>query len=332
MNRKGLNLPIILAVLSLLMLNTSISVVGLDVEPAQTYTPHAIINIDGNTDFLAQDAAENWPGDGTPGNPIIITGYSFAAAEWMLRVMNTDLHFKFVDNQLDGILQIWCGVAIGNCANGVIKDNYVQRAAAGIHVVTVENFTIEGNEVLDSPFGGIIVEDGSQNVTVKNNIVYDNENYGIHIGNPYGSTTSHEVTITGNIVHGNEPGGIRLLEADDCVVQNNEIYDNTQKGLVVETGSHQINFNNITDCPTGIHILGGNATLEHNTISDVEYGISVLSENNTFSQNYVTNCEEIGMRFYYSYSDSVGGSHNVITGNVIANNTRWGIDITANAD
>ncbi len=332
MGRNGLNILAVIVVVSLLVINASRPIEALEVEPAQTYTPHAIIQIDGNAEFLALDASEGWEGDGSPENPIIITGYSFAANEQMLRVENSDLHFKFIDNQLDGLFYEWCGVAIINAANGIIMDNYVRRAAAGIHVITVENFTIEGNEVHDSTFGGIIVEDGSQNVIVKDNIVYDNQDHGIHIGNPYGSAISHNVTISGNTVYENSPSGIRLLEAENCIVSNNKVYDHSQKGLLVEAGSHHINFNNITNCQTGIHIMGGNATLEHNTISGVEYGISVITEHNTFSQNYITNCEEIGLRFYYSYSDGVGGANNVVTGNIIANNTRMGLDITANAD
>ena len=123
MNRKRLNILLIVAVALLLVINTS----GISAAPetnitdsatiTQTYTPHAVIQIDGNAEFLALDASENWPGDGSPGNPIIITGYSFAAAEWMFRVVNTDLHFKFIDNLLDGLSQIWCGIAIGNPAS-----------------------------------------------------------------------------------------------------------------------------------------------------------------------------------------------------------------------
>ncbi|TFG33094.1 hypothetical protein EU528_01175 [Candidatus Thorarchaeota archaeon] len=338
MNRKRLNILLLTAVLSLLVLNISGTSMALELNPAdsatitQTYTPHAIINIDGNAEFLAQDAIEDWPGDGSPESPIVISGYSFAAAEWMFRVENSDLHYEFIDNQLDGLAYVWCGIAIVNAANGVIRDNTVRRAAAGIHVVTVEDYIIEGNDVQDSPFGGIIVEDGSVNVTVKNNIVYDNENFGIHIGNPFGSATSHNITIVGNTVYGNSPGGITLLEAENCIVENNDIYDHAQKGIVLETASHHINFNNITDCQTGIHITGGNATFEHNTISRVEFGITVITENNTFTDNYIFDCEEIGLRFYYSYSDGVGGANNIVARNVFANNSRWGLDLTANAD
>ena len=334
MRQKGLNFLIITTVLSLLILNSS----GVSVETenygvfAQTYTPHDPIHIDGNADFLAQDAAEEWPGDGSPENPIIISGYSIAAAEHMLRVENSDLHYEFVGNQLDGLSYVWCGVACINAANGVIKDNYVRRAAAGIHVVTVENYTIQGNEVLDSLFAGIVVEDGSVNVTVKNNIVYDNAEFGIHIGNPYGSATSHNVTIVGNTVYGNSPSGILLLEAENCIIDNNEVYSNTLNGIVVESGSHSINYNNITDCITGIFVSEGNCSITRNKISHVEYALSVGTENNTISKNELTNNGKVGLRFFHSYTDGNSGSHNLVTGNVIANNSRWGLEFIANAD
>ncbi len=338
MRRKGLNLLLLITVLSLLMLNSSSFSGTLEVgtlESAtitQAYTIHDPIHIDGNADFLAQDSSEGWLGDGTLENPIIISGYSISAAEHMLRVENSDLHFEFIDNQLDGISWVWCGIAIIDSANGVIKDNYVQRAAAGIHVVTVENFVIQGNEVHDSEFGGIIVEDGSVNVTVKNNIVYENRQFGIHIGNPYGSTVSHDVTIVGNTVYENSPSGIRLLEADGCTVDNNEVYSNTLNGIDVESGSHHIKYNNITDCIAGILISEGNCTITQNRISNVEYAISVGTEYNTISKNYLTNNEKIGIRFYHSYHTGFSGSNNLVTGNVIANNSRWGLEFTTNAD
>jgi len=338
MCRKGLNLLIIITVLSLLVLNSSrlagTSEIG-TIESAtttQTYTPHDPIHIDGNADFLSQDSSEGWPGDGSPESPIIISGYSFAAAEHMLRVENSDLHFEFVGNQLDGLSYLWCGVAILDSANGVIKDNYVRRAAAGIHVVTVENITIQGNEVQDSTFAGIVVEDGSVNVTVKDNIVYDNQSDGIHIGNPFGSATSHNVTIVGNTVYENSPSGIRLLEAEGCTVDNNEVYSNTLNGIDVESGSHFIKYNNITDCNMGILISEGNCTISHNEISNVEYAISVGTSNNTITKNYLTNNEKNGLRFYHSYITGFSGSNNLVTRNVIANNSRWGLEFTANAD
>lgn len=329
MRQRKWNVIIIISLLSFVLLNSASTSMasGRETIQAQTYTVHDPIHIDGNADFLTQDAIENWPGDGSPESPIIISGYSFAAAEHMLRVQNADLHFEFVDNLLDGLSYEWCGVACINAANGVIKDNYVQRAAAGIHVVTVENFTIQGNEVLDSTFAGIVVEDGSRNVTVMNNIVYDNNDYGIHIGNPYGSDISHDVKIVGNIVYENSPSGIILLEADDCMVDNNDVFGNTLNGIEVNSGSHNIIYNHVTDCTTGILIAGGNSTISYNEVSDVEYALSVCTENNTITRNELTNNEKIGLRFYSSYSEGTSGSHNTVTGNVIANNSRWGVEL-----
>lgn len=328
MHQRKWNVVIIIALLAFVILNSAGKSAAFDghVIESQTYTPHNPIHIDGNADFLAQDAAEGWPGNGSSESPIIISGFSFAAAEHMLRVQNADLHFKFIDNQLDGLSYEWCGVACLNAANGVIKDNYVRRAAAGIHVVAVENFTIQGNEVHDSSFSGIVVEDGSTNVTVLNNIVYGNADYGIHIGNPYGSDVSRDVKIIGNTVYENSPSGITLLEADNCTVEYNEIYSNDVNGIEVHSGSHWISYNNITDSYIGIFLQEGNATITHNEIMHGDYGISVATEYNTISYNELAYNEYDGLRFYYLYETGVGGSYNFITRNVMGNNSRWGMN------
>jgi parallel beta-helix repeat protein len=291
----------------------------------QAYTFHSPIHINGNLDFLTQAGLEGWIGNGSIGNPIIISGYSFAAAEQMLRVENSNLHFEFSGNQLDGLSYIWCGIAVVDSANGVIKNNIIRRAAVAIHLTTDENMTIERNEAWDSELSGIVVEDGSTNVLVKDNIVFESGDYGILIGNPYGSATSHDIRIIGNTVYENSPGGIRALEADDCVVNQNTVYDNTLNGIIIESGSHYINDNNITNCNVGILINNGNCTMLRNDISSVEYGILIGTENNTISENYLTNNEKEGLRFFYSISAGEGGSHNIVTANVFANNSRYGL-------
>ena len=297
-----------------------------------SYAAHESIHIDGNEQFLALAVIESWPGNGSADNPIIISGYSFAAAEHMLRINNSNLHFEFVDNQLDGLSYEWCGVAILNSANGVIRDNYVRRAAAGIHVVAVENMTIEGNEVHDSGFSGIVVEDGSVNVLVKDNIVYDNRDYGIHVGNPYGSATSNDITIAGNIVYNNQPSGLVLLEANNCIIEYNEIYSNEANGIEVKSGSHYIKYNNITDSSFGIFIYEGNATVSHNDITHSDYGICIATEDNTISNNNLLYNNMDGIRLYHSYATGLSGSNNLITRNVFANNSRWGLNFAWSTD
>ncbi len=311
---------------------TDVFVVTAITECTLAYTPHDPIHINGNAEFLAQDTVEDWPGDGSPESPIIISGYSFAAAEHMLRVNNSDLHFRFENNQLDGLAQVWCGIAIVDSANGVIRNNFVRRAAAGIHVVTAENMTIQGNDVKESGFGGIVVEDSSVNVTVIGNTVYENEDCGIFVGNPYGSETSSDVRVLDNIVHSNSPSGIALVEADDCLVENNTLYGNSVDGISVESGSNWVRNNTISDCVRGVMLRGGNSTVTGNDITDAEFGIYVGSENNIISYNYVANNGKTGIRFYYQTSAGLGGSNNIISENTIANNSRWGLEFLVDTE
>ena len=301
-------------------------------EYALAYIPHDPIHINSNAEFLSQDAVEGWPGDGSPGNPIIISGYSFTAADHMLRVNNSDLHFRFEDNQLDGLAQVWCGIAIVDSANGVIRNNFVRRAAAGIHVVTVENMTIQGNDVQDSTFGGIVVEDGSINVSVIGNTVYDNENCGIFLGNPYGSEPSVDVRVLDNIVHSNGPSGIDLVEVTNCLVENNTVYSNNVNGIIVESGSNTIRNNTISSCIRGIMLTGGNSTISGNEVTNAEYGFYVGCEDNTISNNYLAHNSKTGIRFYYLSTEGIGGSNNIVIENVIANNSRWGLEFLTDTE
>ena len=338
MTNKRTKIWVIVSFLPLLLLmgGTLVLQEGIVIDPVVmnsnvtlAYTPHDPIHINGNADFLNQDFIEEWPGDGSPESPIIISGYSFAAAEHMLRVNNSDLHFRFENNELDGLLYMWCGIAIVNSANGVVRDNFVRRAAAGIHVVTVENITIQGNDVQDSTYAGIVVEEGSVNVTVTGNTVYVNNDYGILVGNPYGSEVSNDITIQDNIVHDNIPSGVCLKEADNCVVENNTIHGNSLDGILVESGSHIVKDNTVSDSVRGIMLTGGTSTVISNDVTDVEYAVYVGSENNNISNNYLANNGKTGIRCYYQTTEGVGGSNNIITGNTIANNSRWGLEFLA---
>jgi parallel beta-helix repeat protein len=243
--------------------------------------------------------------------------------------VDCDLHFRFENNILDGLSWVWCGIAILNVANGVVANNFVTRAAAGIHVVTVENMTIIGNEVQESHYGGIVVEDDSCNVDVKGNLVHNNEEFGIHVGNPFGSEDSQNIRIIDNIVYNNTPSGIRLLEADGCLVRNNTLYENYLNGIVVESGSHTIENNTITDCNSGVVISNGNCTITDNNVTGVDYGLSIGTENNTITGNSIAFNERDGIRFYHSSQTGNSGSFNTVTGNTIANNSRWGIVFTS---
>lgn len=319
----------VVAGLIVLPVGKSSSLSLISIEKSLAFVAHDPIHIDGNLDFLAHASMEEWEGNGTLESPIVISGYSFSAADQMLRIENSNLHFRFVDNQLDGLSWLWCGIAVLNSANGVIENNHVRRAAAGIHVVAVENMTIRGNDVQDSSFGGIIVEDGSRNVDVVGNIVYNNNDYGIHIGNPYGSSMSFNIRIRDNIVHDNSPSGIRLLEADNCVLSNNTVLGNILDGIVVESGMHLIQENIIEDCRMGIQVSIGNCSIIGNVVMSVECGLSIGTANNTIVGNKLCHNERSGIRFYHSTLTGPSGSENLVIDNTIGNNSKWGVEFTS---
>ncbi|MHA1768574.1 MAG: hypothetical protein ACTSV3_01840 [Candidatus Thorarchaeota archaeon] len=50
--------------------------------PAQVYTDHDAIWIDGNADFLSQAAAEGWSGDRSAENPLTIEGRHRNSCDW----------------------------------------------------------------------------------------------------------------------------------------------------------------------------------------------------------------------------------------------------------
>jgi parallel beta-helix repeat protein len=185
---------------------------------------------------------------------------------------------------------------------------------------------IRGNTVWDSTFGGIIVEASSENVAVEGNTVFESNDYGIHIGNPYGSSTSSNITVRDNIVYDNSPSGICLLEADTCTIEGNLVFGNVLNGIVVESGSHQIIDNNVTEQGTGILVSGGNCTLTENVVTRTEYAIAICTEHNTLNGNYLAHNAKNGLRFYFSSYTGSAGSNNDIVGNVIANNSRWGVE------
>ena len=295
-----------------------------------SHTEHDVIHINSDTEFLATASYEGWTGDGSAANPIIITGYSFRAAEHMFRLQNTNLHFRFCDNMLDGIAGIWCGVAIINAKNGEISNNTVIKAAVGIHVVQVENFNISNNIVYDNFMLGIVVEDGSKNVIVSDNVVYDHPEEGIVIHNPVEEVPdSVDCILSGNTVFNNGRDGILLGRSDDVNITDNLIYDNALNGITAASGNHIISGNVFYNNRNGIQISSGRNTVVNNSFKDNTYGISVASSNNLITRNYVSNSSNKGIRLHSIYSMNSNGSDNTILNNTIVNCTDYGLEITS---
>ena len=121
--------------------NSSLAVVPIldnsDYSLAQTYVDHDFIAILGNDDFIAQASSEGWSGSGTSEDPIIVSGYRIQMSRHLFRVVNTDLHFIFTDNYLDGVDGAWCGFYLANVTNGVITNTIVRNSAIAFQMIEI---------------------------------------------------------------------------------------------------------------------------------------------------------------------------------------------------
>ena len=105
---------------------------------SSTYSSHSPISIDGNTDFLTQASNNNWGGNGSIDNPIIIENYNItsSATEHMIMILNTDLHFIIQNNLLNGVNGLGKvfgdGIWLNNVQNGQILNNTICSNKMGI--------------------------------------------------------------------------------------------------------------------------------------------------------------------------------------------------------
>jgi parallel beta-helix repeat protein len=335
LNQKGLHCITLGLILQLLIMQTvfqdvfnEVNTLGQINQHDLSHEEHDVIQIEGNSAFLSQAAIEGWSGSGTPNDPIIITGYSFRAAEHMFRLENTDLYFRFYDNILDGIAGIWCGIAMLHVKNGEISNNTVERAAVGIHVVDVENFNISNNVAHDNFMIGIVVENDSKNVTVSDNIVHDNPEQGICLYNPVSPVPDTvDSVITRNVVYNNGEDGILLGYTNNVNITENIIHDNVLNGITADSGNHTIVGNVISNNRKGIQISSGCNLVTDNLLEDNSYGICVTSSNNVITRNRINNCTHKGIRIYSVRPNDYHGSENSVHNNTIVNCTNYGLEI-----
>ncbi len=273
---------------------------------ADTYVDHGFIAILGNADFLQQASLENWEGSGTAGDPIIISGYRIQMARHLLRVVNTDLHFIFENNYLDGLDGSWCGLYLANATNGVIRNTIVVNSAISFHMVNIRNCTMVENFLYDNYNEGIVLELVCTGNTIVNNHIYDNRKSGILLD--FGCENNSVLT---NTIHDNGGSGIEFWpDSADYSAKENIIANNVI--------SHQT---------LGMSLQGYSNFISNNTIiNSYQTGVMCGGSDNIISDNEIFNSRRDGIRLY-SYA-----ARNFIAHNSIHNNTQFGVRISSSCD
>jgi parallel beta-helix repeat protein len=261
------------------------------------YTPHDAILIDGNDEFIAQATAESWPGDGTAEAPYQITGYYFYDVQHSLEILNTDIHWIFANNEVDGPgdATVWCSTEISNCSNGVVDNNLFHNRYRGIFFDDVTNVNVTNNIVEDNRLNGIECVGFFNSCLISGNTVERCTGAGIR------SVYAEETIISNNVITDCSGAGIQVLvSTTGCQIVDNEITDVGAMGIHLASSiSVLIRSNEVSNTSgAGVYLLGSEDTeVYNNSLYFIEDKGIVLSESisDTVDSNTIVTCDEFGI-------------------------------------
>jgi parallel beta-helix repeat protein len=217
------------------------------------------------------------------------------------------------------------------CSDNRIFGNIVSGNRWGIFISECTNTDIYNNTAYDNSEYGIYLYGNNTNHTVRDNIVYTtdgSQNRGIYLANSsvvgdeptnntiknnrvYDHTVESGISfiggrvtgnnVTNNTVYGNL-WGIYLSGANDNLIESNEIYDNSDRGIFIYAGANNNNFLNNTVYNT------------NRASPEMDYGIRMdTSSNNTIKYNTFTNFSGSGDQGIRLADDD--GDYNIIENN-----------------
>ncbi len=197
-------------------------------------------------------------------------------------------------------------VVCDSCGSITIRDNQIPRSSTGIAIKGCSSALIQGNEIKNNTVAGV---DASGIVKVRNNTVSGN-GYGILISG------TNDV-IENNEISDNTSRGIYFGEGDSCIIRKNKIYRNA--GGIFSSGSYiRVEDNEIFyNTGRGVHCkLGDKGCL--------------LLQNLVFN-NIITNVELYNGAGIFLTTQSKSTPTARVIGNTICNNSyiTFGTDISA---
>ncbi len=286
------------------------------------YTAHDAIWIQNNQEMIDQAADESWPGDGSPENPYVITGYSFDQDTQPLRIWDTDLYWIFTGNVVDSDLSgQQCGTWLDNVKNAVITGNTFRHRHAGMYILSVENVNITENVIYSNLGYGLEFGSWIKSCNVSYNIIYDCPTGGMRI--PGGAFNS---TIIGNSITDCGGIGISIMgSVKTTIISENYLANIEDSGISLGMAKDTIvSFNSIINSSdNGIDIFGcTNGQIVNNSISGADGdGISatfcVLT---SIHYNTISNSTGKGI-------DAISGGNSSIQWNTIETNAGYALEL-----
>lgn len=232
------------------------------------FTPHGIIRINNDTDFANQAAMEGWPGNGSEGNPYIISGLEIDAHGKgnSIYIGNTTSYFIVENCKLynasyhSSPYHEGFGITLYKVKNGKIYNNTIYENNKGIYIYTSSDNIISSNQISNNHGHGITIYEYSGSNIIENNNISNNQWFGIYI-----DTSSHN-SIKNNTIYGNGNYPVYLYSSSSNAIINNTISNNGNL-LYINSGSRNWIYGNMFS-----HNNGSNSTYNSSHIQAKDDG------------------------------------------------------------
>lgn len=242
--------------ITIILLITLVSVFFIYSIPIQgTVSSPAVttISINGNNDFANQASANHWPGNGSSGNPYIISNLTLTSAgQYLISIQNTKVYFILSSNHLSNGI---AGIYLDNVQNGIIKNNTIESTDIyGIILNHAQNIQITNNIIEHVQNGiGIFLTYSQQNTLVNNTSSFNNA-YGFFLAQDANNNTLLNNTAISNGNNKDSGTGFYLTFCENNYLAYNKAFNNTLYGIFQDNSAN----NNISN-----NIQSGNGKILH---------------------------------------------------------------------
>jgi len=271
---------------------------------AAALTDHAVIRVNNDTELAQLITDNSWAGDGSAGNPYVISGLKIDAhrAPSAIYIGNTTAHLIINGCDLSNSTfysypyQDGPSIELYNVTSVVVEDNHIDGLnldADGVVVLDSSDVIVKNNTCVNSENGIMILN--TNDAAILNNICIDNER-GIT------SQWSSNCTVTGNICSsGTSQIGLYLLGMNNSTISYNNCSDNYYGIFLSLAENSTISYNNCSENIYGIYCYGqcANNSISYNTCRDCNSAsitVSLECDHNTISFNTCTTPGEAGMQ------------------------------------
>ncbi len=229
---------------------------------------HAPIKINSDAEFDQQADAGDWPGDGSSGNPYVITNYTIDATGlgYGIYIANTTYYFIISECEIfnaefvDEDYHMGAGAILINNSHASVIRNEIHNNVIGVYAKDSTSALVRGNEIPLNSEHGVIFDNVTEGLLWGNVILAFNQgiiltksdrtavisNYILGLSGPVtgieqvSSSSSH---IGYNHIESFEYA-INITDVQSSHIRNNTIKDSLNKGLVLWGSSDNLVYNN----------------------------------------------------------------------------------------